>query len=323
MGKWLLRIIIGLFGLVLSAIIVSVVVFQVWLFGHDRDLTQNSEIAQTTLGPIEYATLGKGPAVLVIHGTPGGYDGPLATLKLKHAEQDGFRYLVPSRPGYLRTPISIGRTPVEQADALAMLIDSLGIQTTAVVGISGGGPAALQFALRHPDRCSALVLEEALVRNYKGPAPLLPASSFGAYLRDLLFYLFQNAGIAPYQAKNPSDPMITKLARAELYGIIPYGRRKTGTENDIVQENNLNGWPLETITCPTLILHGTADTSAPLADAEYAHQQISGSQLVEIEGQDHMVSIVDHQKIDALRTAFLREHSELEGKHKRAPNSPL
>jgi pimeloyl-ACP methyl ester carboxylesterase len=322
MGKWLLRIVIGLFGLVLAAVIVSVVVFQVWLFGHDRNLIQNSEIAQTKLGPIEYATLGKGPAVLVIHGTPGGYDGPLAKLKLTSAEQDGFRYIVPSRPGYLRTSISIGRTPVEQADALAVLIDSLGIQTTAVVGISGGGPAALQFALRYPDRCSALVLEAALVRNYKGPAPRLPVSSLGAYLRDLLFYLFQNAGIAPYQAKNPSDPMITKLARAELYGIIPYGRRKIGTANDLVQENNLNDLPLENITCPTLILHGTADTSAPIEDAEYAHRQISNSQLVEIKGQDHMMSIVDHQKIDSLRTAFLRDHSEFEDKHQPGPNSP-
>ncbi|MCD4767121.1 MAG: alpha/beta hydrolase [Methanosarcinales archaeon] len=32
----------------------------------------------------------------------------------------------------------------------------------AVVGVSRGGPSSLQFALRHPDRCSALVMISAI-----------------------------------------------------------------------------------------------------------------------------------------------------------------
>ena len=308
MWKWTIRILGGLLAAVVLAIIVGVGLYQRWLTGHERDLKANSTIIQTATGPIEYAEIGKGPIVLVSHGTPGGYDGPLAVLKLTDAENSGFRYVIPSRPGYLRTPIDVGHTPDEQADAFAALLDALNVQKAAIIAESGGGPAALQFALRHPERCSALVLESALVRNYRGPTPRLPSTAFAAYLRDLLFYLFQDAGIAPYQADNPNDHLITPLARAELYGVMPYWSRRVGTRNDLVQEQRLNDWPLDEITCSTLILQGTADQSAPRADAEYAHAQIAGSALVEFPGADHMMSITRHQKVDDLITAFLREH---------------
>jgi len=309
MWKWTIRILSGLAVSLVLAVIISVGFYQRWLTGHERDLIRNSAIIQTASGPIEYAEIGQGPAVLVSHGTPGGYDGPLAVLKLTHAEDSGFRYIIPSRPGYLRTSIDVGRTPEEQADAFAALLDALNVQKAAIVAESGGGPAALQFALRHPERCSALVLESALVRNYKGPTPRLPSTAFAAYLRDLLFYLFQDAGIAPYQAKDPSDSLITALAKAELYGVIPYRLRRAGTKNDLVQEQRLNGWPLAKITCPTLILQGTADQSVPLADAEYAHAQIAGSVFVELPAADHLMNVTRHKKLDALITAFLREHA--------------
>jgi len=308
MWKWTIRTVGALVVAVVLAVIVSVGFYQHWLTGHETDLRSNSAVVRTASGPIEYAEIGKGPIVVVSHGTPGGYDGPLAVLKLTHAENSGFRYILPSRPGYLRTPIDVGRTPEEQADAFAALLDALNIQKAAIIAQSGGGPTALQFALRHPARCSALVLESALVRNYRGPTPRLPSTAFAAYLRDLLFYLVQDAGIAPYQANNPNDHLITLLARAELYGVIPYWHRRVGTENDLVQEQRLNDWPLDKITCPTLILQGTADQSAPRADAEYAHAQIAGSLLVELPGADHMMSITRHEKVDDLITAFLREH---------------
>jgi pimeloyl-ACP methyl ester carboxylesterase len=89
---------------------------------------------------------------------------------------------------------------------------------------------------------------------------------------------------------------------------MPFRLRRVGTANDLVQEQRLDGWPLEKITCPTLILQGTADQSVPHADAQYAHAQIAGSVLVELPGADHMMSITRHKKLDELITAFLRAH---------------
>jgi pimeloyl-ACP methyl ester carboxylesterase len=312
MLNWLIRILGGLLAVLVLAIIASVGLYQHWLTDHERTLNNDSMIVQTVRGPIEYAQIGSGPAVLVSHGTPGGYDGPLAGLRLAHAEQKGLRYIIPSRPGYLRTPIDVGRTPEQQADAFAALLDSLNIQSAAIIAHSGGGPAALQFALRHPERCSALVLEAALVRTPRGPAPLLPSTAFAARVRDILFYVFQGVGIAPYQAKDPSDPLITPLARANLYGVVPYWPRRVGTANDLLQQQQLDDWPLQNITCPTLIAHGTADQAVPLADAQYAHAQIAGSEFVELPGADHMM-ISGHEKLDESITAFLRAHPKPQG----------
>ena len=71
-------------------------------------LVSGSQVVNTSAGPIEYQTSGgSGPILLFLHGTPGGYD-QLGALS-------GFRFIAPSRPGYLRTPLSVGRSPEEQA----------------------------------------------------------------------------------------------------------------------------------------------------------------------------------------------------------------
>ena len=45
-----------------------------------------------------------------------------------------------------------------QADAHACLLDVLKLGRVAVIGGSAGAPSAMQLCLRHPERCSALVL---------------------------------------------------------------------------------------------------------------------------------------------------------------------
>ena len=113
----------------------------------------------TSRGLIEYATLGDGeePAVLVIHGTPGGYDqGLMMALRIGPWS---LHVIAPSRPGYLGTALDVGKTPRDQADAYADLLDALSISRAAIVALSGGGPSSIQFAAHHPERCAALVLD--------------------------------------------------------------------------------------------------------------------------------------------------------------------
>ena len=62
----------------------------------------------------------------------------------------GFRVIAPSRPGYLRTPFPRDgdASCVRQADLLACVLDTLGVERVAVMGVSAGGVAAL------PSRCA-------------------------------------------------------------------------------------------------------------------------------------------------------------------------
>ena len=82
-----------------------------------------------------------------------------------------YRFIAVSRPGYLRTPAEVGKTPEEQADAFAALLDALKVDKAIMTGISAGGPPSMQFALRHPDRCAALLLVSAVTERIPVPEP--------------------------------------------------------------------------------------------------------------------------------------------------------
>ncbi|MDZ4124406.1 MAG: alpha/beta fold hydrolase, partial [Hydrogenophaga sp.] len=115
-----------------------------------------SEVMETRCGPIEVQQAGQGIPLLMIHGSGGGHDQGMAWAQ--PLTQHGVRVIAMSRFGYLRTPRPPDASPEAQADAHVCLLDALGIQRAAVMGVSAGGPSAMQTAIRHPDRVRALVL---------------------------------------------------------------------------------------------------------------------------------------------------------------------
>jgi len=117
---------------------------------------QGSVVGGTRCGPIEYQEAGTGLPLLMIHGSGGGHDQGIAFVG--NLPQRGVRVIAMSRFGYLRTPMPVDGSPQAQADAHVCLLDALGISRAAVVGGSAGAPSALQTAIRHPSRVSALVL---------------------------------------------------------------------------------------------------------------------------------------------------------------------
>ena len=115
-----------------------------------------SQVVQTACGPIEYARVGEGYPVLVIHGVIGGFDQGLYL-----AQSLGFskcQVLSVSRFGHLRTPVPQNANLDTQADAYAYLLDVLQIKEAVVFAISAGSTSAIRFVARHPERVSALIL---------------------------------------------------------------------------------------------------------------------------------------------------------------------
>ena len=125
---------------------------------------------------MEYADRGDGPVVLVIHGSPGGYDQGL--VYGEELKRRGFRIIAISRPGYLRTPLLTGVTMEEQADAIDSLLSTLGFTSCAVLGIAEGAPSALQLAMRHPERVTTLALLSPTSMSLGSP----PIASLGYQL---------------------------------------------------------------------------------------------------------------------------------------------
>ena len=257
----------------------------------------------TAAGPVEYADLGSGPAVLAIHGTPGGYDQVAFMQSAAQMAPRGYRVIAPSRPGYLRTPSASGRTPAEQSRLYAALLDRLGIDKVVVLGVSGGGPSALQFAILYPGRCRALILEEAVTKSidYK-PGRLPPL------VTDFLIYIFRDKAIRDLRARDPSDPALARIGAAVMDTLAPTKLRMEGQENDSRAFARIDHWPLDHIRCPTLILQGTLDKDVPLDHAAYAHARIKGSELVWIDGADHLMPAARHKELGAAIAGFLTRY---------------
>jgi pimeloyl-ACP methyl ester carboxylesterase len=115
-----------------------------------------SQVIDTTCGPIEYAQVGAGYPILVVHGAMGGFDQGLWLANSFDITK--YQVISVSRFGYLRSPLPAGANLDRQADAFACLLDALEIRQAAVFAASGGSTSAIRFAARHPERISALVL---------------------------------------------------------------------------------------------------------------------------------------------------------------------
>src|SRR5690348_10358470 len=167
----------------LCALLLGAALFSLTFFSYRADIraarervASGSTVVATRCGPVEYAAIGTGPHVLVVHGAGGGYDQALDVAGV--LARSGFRVIGVSRFGYLRTPLPADASPAAQADAHACLLDALKIERAAVIGISAGAPSSMQFALRHPERLSALVLMVPLAYAPREPIRLSPVVAF-------------------------------------------------------------------------------------------------------------------------------------------------
>lgn len=162
----------GLITLIaLSALLIAFGGFRFWRWSDERNraIDEGGQIANTSRGSIEYILVGEtGPVVLSIHGVMGGYDFGLGIAQMVELDQAGFRILSVSRPGYLNTPLQENNlTPADQADLYAALLDHLDIQSVALIAVSGGGPSALEFANRYPERVWGIIMAIAITHQWE------------------------------------------------------------------------------------------------------------------------------------------------------------
>jgi len=271
-------------------------------------ISVGSQIAETPCGQIEYAVAGNGAPVLVVHGAGGGYDQGLdASTELV---QSGFRVISMSRFGYLRTPLPADPSPAAQADAHACLLDALNIRRAAIVGASAGAPSAMQFALRHPERASSLVLLVPVVYVPRpGGAPSLHTPAGLEFLFSTALQSDFLLWAAPRFARNTvirtilaTPPELVENASAEeraridlmLAHILPVSPRGRGLINDASIITSLPRYELEKIAAPTLILSMADDLFGTYDGSRYSAAHIPHARFVGYPSGGHMW--VGHQK---------------------------
>ena len=229
-----------------------------------------------------------------MHGAGGGFDQGLAIGGSLAAH--GHHVIAMSRFGYLRTPLPADASAAAQAAAHACLLDALGIDRAAVVGVSAGAPSALQLAVRHPERVSALVLmvPAAYVPRAGGAAavrtPPGTVRLFDTALRsDFLFWAIRHAAPTlmirgllgtPPELVARADAVERARAAAMLDEMLPVSDRRLGLLNDAAVTTNIARYALELVSAPTLTISAADDLYGTYDAARYTAEQISGARFI-------------------------------------------
>jgi pimeloyl-ACP methyl ester carboxylesterase len=271
-----------LFVILAVLIVASVGVYAI--FAHDLAaaracLVGHSQTVGTSFGTLEYAVMGEGAPMLIVHGAEGGFDQGLDMTGAMAGH--GYKLIAPSRFGYLRSTMPGSPTTAMQADAYVQLLDHLGIDKVVVVGISAGAWSSMQFAIRHPDRCRALVL---LV-----PANYLPAGTNihgGAVVSAMVHSNFVAWALLKLMPIMPggmtrmmlgTDAAVVRAAepsekarvRQVLDHLQPVSQRIAGMNFDIKAAATHEPYPIEKIACPVLTISAEDDRFGTATRAKY------------------------------------------------------
>jgi len=256
------------------------------------DAQPRAHLAGTPYGTIEYAVRGEGPALLVSHPLLGGFDIGLTIADLYVGP--GFRVIAPSRFGYLGSSLPAHATVEDQADAYALLLDELGVDRAAVFAYSAGGPSALQFALRHPDRTAVLgLLAPPLPGKTGRPPKPIGNVMFGS---DLFFWtlkaflpatLTRILGMPKHFHPTADERVVLTDREAELFPIRP---RKRGALFDVyVSTPSVQSFPLAEIAVPTLLLNASDDGLSAFSNAVAAAEAIPRVTFTPFEEGGHLL----------------------------------
>lgn len=187
-------------------------------------------------------------------------------------------------------------------DDVRAVMDAAGSENAALVGISEGGALAALFAATYPQRCQRLVLYGAFAR--------FPGSA--AALESFFKYADQAWGsgrsLSAWAPSRQNDPILQRWwGRFERLGASPaavVAVMQMAAETDVSDV-------LSSIRVPTLVIHSKGDTLIPIECGHFFARKISGSRLIELPGQDHLVFVHD-QIVDCIEEFLTGSISEAE-----------
>jgi pimeloyl-ACP methyl ester carboxylesterase len=267
---------------------------------------------------------GSGPPVLFVAGTAA--TGPSWGALVR--ELSGFRCLMvdPPNSGLSARLDYTGREYGRViADVLGGVLDALGLDRARVAGFSLGNVSALRLAAAHPARIDRVVL--------LGAGPLLTESRVPGILRAIA---------SPLGAIMVRIPPSRRVARSFLRqmghgaslaaGRIPaelidwrvaFDRDTDTLRNERDMARALVRWrrgrlrpgvtfedaELATIAQPTLLVHGTADPTGPIAVARRATGLLPRGELRVVDGAGHMPWLDDPVAVAGEVDGFLRAGS--------------
>jgi pimeloyl-ACP methyl ester carboxylesterase len=230
-----------------------------------------------------------------------------------------------SRFGYLRTPLPADASAEAQADAHAALLDAVGVPRAAVVGASAGAPSAMQLAIRHPERVSALILvvpaaypthltrdsqSAGQTRLNRATEVLLDAALRSDFLFWVGFRLARSTmtrsvlGTPPEVLARVSSEEQARVATVAEH-ILPVSARRLGLLNEAAVTASLPRYELERIEAPTLVVSLKDDLYGTWEGARYTADHVRHARFLEYPTGGHLFAGRGRELMEEI-VAFLK-----------------
>lgn len=285
-----------------------------------------TRLVETANGTVELTEVGDGEPVLYFHGT--GITGDVMVPVESPLLDDGFRLIVPNRPGYGNTPLAPHESARACSDLMAALLDELKIARCAVMGSSGGGAFAVSFAANQSERVRSLVLLCPQLHRWNHKRWLPETSRWTLpflkrrWLRRFLLWGYRSQlpkmAVAKYlkmeagerYAEVADDPAAKKLCEETLVAMSA-GTRCPGFENDFLvfrDEEILLDTHENPIQAPTLVLHDPLDPMATVEHVEWFASRVPHCETVSLRLCGHLVWCgPEADLMHRTRVAFLKK----------------
>ncbi len=193
----------------------------------------------------------------------------------------------------------------ERMEDVRAVMDAVGSDQAALLGMSEGAQMCLLFAATYPERTSALLLWGAMARSTEAAdypfAPPMQAI-MESYTELMAPQWGQGASVEVFSPSLADDPRAREfIARLERGAGSPM--RVWSLVHTFLQTDVRDALPL--IQVPTLVMHRTHDQAVNVRAGRWLAEQIKGSRYVEFEGRDHFPWVGDAEAPLAVVEEFL------------------
>jgi pimeloyl-ACP methyl ester carboxylesterase/class 3 adenylate cyclase len=189
----------------------------------------------------------------------------------------------------------------DRVNDIASLMDTVGSERAAIMGLSETGAVALLFAATYPERTRAVVAYGAFAGggNTSPTYPWAPDPEDVEWLEDLernwgrgVLYLEDFAG-----SVRDDKHYQEWFAKLERLSVSPGGAVALARMAMQIDVRKV----LPTIRVPTLVVHKRDDKAVPLEEGKYIADHIPGATFVELPGADHWPWIGHEEAVEEIQ----------------------